>query len=183
MFTSVIRQIESVFIKSSTNDRKDLPLTTLPTTVAKLRRVHTDGTYSMNVNLPKPSTKMLENHCYVHIADCILDFLGHGKHSLLDFRCNPLLSSPVQNDIFKSQYGLSMVEQMTKRHSKFPTSDSFPLIVVLVVLWSDDFEPNKSIKSNRGSVWIKTATFIVKGQTGTSHTYISYRPGTSQNRP
>ena len=28
-------------------------------------------------------------------------------------------------------------------------------------LWSDDFEPNTSVKSNRGSVWIKTHTFVI----------------------
>ena len=30
----------------------------------------------------------------------------------------------------------------------------------MAIQWSDDFEPNTSIKSNRGSVWIKTLTFI-----------------------
>ena len=28
------------------------------------------------------------------------------------------------------------------------------------VSWSDDFEPNSMSKANRGSVWIKTLTFI-----------------------
>ena len=34
------------------------------------------------------------------------------------------------------------------------------LIVLLAVSWSDDFDPNSSIKANRGAVWIKTVTFI-----------------------
>ena len=34
------------------------------------------------------------------------------------------------------------------------------ILVLLGVQWSDDFEPNGSSKSNRGSVWIKTVTFI-----------------------
>ena len=31
--------------------------------------------------------------------------------------------------------------------------------VIMVHDWSDDFEPNYSIKSNRGSVWVRTVTF------------------------
>ena len=34
------------------------------------------------------------------------------------------------------------------------------IFCILAIQWSDDFEPNTSIKSNRGSVWIKTLTFI-----------------------
>ena len=30
----------------------------------------------------------------------------------------------------------------------------------MAVSWSDDFDPNSSIKANRGAVWIKTVTFI-----------------------
>ena len=33
-------------------------------------------------------------------------------------------------------------------------------MVLLGLQWSDDFERNSSSKSNRGSVWIKTVSFI-----------------------
>ena len=33
------------------------------------------------------------------------------------------------------------------------------VITLLGVQWSDAFDPNSSIKSNRGAVWIKTLTF------------------------
>ena len=38
--------------------------------------------------------------------------------------------------------------------------DPSDLIVLMGVQWSDDFEPNGSSKSNRGSVWLKTLTFV-----------------------
>ena len=38
--------------------------------------------------------------------------------------------------------------------------DPSDLIVLIGVQWSDDFEPNGSSKSNRGSVWLKTLTFV-----------------------
>ena len=34
------------------------------------------------------------------------------------------------------------------------------ILPILGIQWSDAFDPNSSIKSNRGSVWIKTVTFI-----------------------
>ena len=34
------------------------------------------------------------------------------------------------------------------------------LLVILGLQWSDDFEPNTSSKTNRGSVWLKTLTFL-----------------------
>ena len=36
------------------------------------------------------------------------------------------------------------------------------ILVILGLLWSNDFDPNISIKSNRGSVWIKTLTFVAE---------------------
>ena len=34
------------------------------------------------------------------------------------------------------------------------------LLVILGIQWSDGFEPNTSSKTNRGSVWLKTLTFL-----------------------
>ena len=34
------------------------------------------------------------------------------------------------------------------------------LVVLMGVTWSDDFDPNSSIKANRGGVWIRTVTFV-----------------------
>ena len=34
------------------------------------------------------------------------------------------------------------------------------LLVILGIQWSDDFDLNSSSKINRGSVWMKTVTFI-----------------------
>ena len=42
-------------------------------------------------------------------------------------------------------------------NNKVPQDD---LTIILAIQWSDDFETNTSVKSNRGSVWIKTLTFV-----------------------
>ena len=44
------------------------------------------------------------------------------------------------------------------------------IIIMLGVLWSDDFDPNSSLKSNRGSVWVKTLTLISNDKRGNDET-------------
>ena len=39
-------------------------------------------------------------------------------------------------------------------------SDGDELLIILGFLWSDNFDPNSSIKANIGSIWIKTITFL-----------------------
>jgi hypothetical protein len=36
----------------------------------------------------------------------------------------------------------------------------FPVVPIFIYLWSNDFEPNKSTKANRQSVWIQTCTVV-----------------------
>ena len=52
----------------------------------------------------------------------------------------------------------------TSRRAKYYYRDISPdnLVVMTGVSWSDDFEPNSMNNANRGSVWIKTLTFISK---------------------
>ena len=49
-----------------------------------------------------------------------------------------------------------------KKNIKCIVKNSNEILVVLGLLWSDDFDPNTSIKSNRGSVWIKPLTFVAE---------------------
>ena len=59
-----------------------------------------------------------------------------------------LIDSPIANIVF---------DRATKVNPGVNTNN---ILVILGVQWSDDFEPNSSSKSNRGSVWIKTVSFI-----------------------
>jgi hypothetical protein len=44
--------------------------------------------------------------------------------------------------------------------------NELPTIPLFLTLWSDDFDPNKSIKNNRQSVWIKTITIFTIDMNG-----------------
>ena len=39
-------------------------------------------------------------------------------------------------------------------------------ILIFLKLWSDDFDPNSSIKLNRQSVWVKTVTMFAMSKNG-----------------
>ena len=59
-----------------------------------------------------------------------------------------LIDSPIANFVFN---------RANKVNTGINPND---ILVILGVQWSDDFEPNNSSKSNRGSLWIKTVSFI-----------------------
>jgi hypothetical protein len=40
------------------------------------------------------------------------------------------------------------------------STPQMPIIPIFITFWSDDFDPNKSIKNNRQSCWIKTITIF-----------------------
>jgi hypothetical protein len=44
--------------------------------------------------------------------------------------------------------------------------DDVTVIPIFITLWSDDFDPNRSIKANRQSVWIKTCTIFFRSSSG-----------------
>ena len=41
-----------------------------------------------------------------------------------------------------------------------PTVPKENIMVLMGLTWSADFDPNSSIKKNRGRVWIRTGTFV-----------------------
>ena len=43
---------------------------------------------------------------------------------------------------------------------------TLPMVPLFLTIWSDDFDPNKSIKGNRQSVWIKTLTIFTMDSNG-----------------
>jgi hypothetical protein len=45
-------------------------------------------------------------------------------------------------------------------------SEECPKVFIFWKLWSDDFDPNKLIQSNRQSVWIKTTTLLTMSSLG-----------------
>ena len=84
-------------------------------------------------------------------------------------RLNIVLQQLLSEEPTSSKYDLlcnsivlkSIINDTKQRLQSHPVIEDFPIINIFIILWSDDFEPNNSIKSNRQSAWIITCTFII----------------------
>ena len=150
--------------KMSTKENTDLLRTQLPLCEGDIRRMYVRGKHAILPNLPQPKVQWLGNHGYVSLRDCIADLLGHGTEVALldnkrkrdDISC--IEDSPCCRSIWKNATAL------------YPGED---ILCMFAVEWSDDFEPSTSVKSNRGSVWLKSVTISPPHgqQHQLSHTY------------
>jgi hypothetical protein len=75
---------------------------------------------------------------------------------------------------FQSVMGKMILRNCQQRILSQSVQTSMPVLPIILIFWSDDFEPNKSIKSNRQSVWIKTVTLIVKNDTNENVSRFTY---------
>ena len=137
------------------NESKTLNIVTnVPTSENDLRVSYLRGKYAIMENLPRPKVILLDNHSYVSIRQCIADFLSNDKlpHKItpceINEKCRLVTESLVSKNVLEK--ALRVNKDVDKEN----------LLVILAVQWHDDFEPNSSSKANRGSVWMKTVTFI-----------------------
>jgi len=139
---------------TDTNESKTRIVTNVPTSENDLRVNYLRGKYAIMENLPRPKVILFNNHSYVSIRQCIADFLGSGKlpHKITPVgiyeNCQLVTESLVSNNVLEKALSVNKDVDMDN------------LLVILAVQWHDDFEPNSSSKANRGSVWMKTVTFI-----------------------
>lgn len=150
MLGKIIQDISSVIERNFREKKREKPWKTrLPTTGADIRKLYVRGKHALLPNLPRPKVQMVGSHAYVSLTDCIADLLGHGCS--VDCVKQRKLDEPV---ISMSQ---SDRAQRILQNSKLMSSDD-DVMVLYLVEWSDGFEPSISVKSNRGSCWLKTVT-------------------------
>jgi len=113
--------------------------TEIPITVEKFRSTYSTGEHSLMNNLPFPLVKEIQKHAYVSLREVLQHFLA------------------IQNP--NSNRGVRFTKNFTNICSRARKIHSFASIYIVIEIleWSDDFEPNH-LKNNRGSVWIKTIT-------------------------
>ena len=63
-----------------------------------------------------------------------------------------IISTVSYSKISKEVYKIAYVNN--------PTVPKEDITVLMGLTWSADFDPNSSIKKNRGRVWIRTGTFV-----------------------
>jgi hypothetical protein len=144
--------------------KKDIiPICHVPEHYSDLRRMYVDGDNSIAKQLPIPEVTMNSDHSVVSILDVVADFLLKEDNLINDiYNYDMIVNNFVtSNDmhIFKTS---RVKEIINKAKTRLATSSTpqIPIIPLFITFWSDDFDPNKSIKSNRQSVWIKTITIF-----------------------
>ena len=112
-----------------------------------------EGKYSLLHNLPCPHIHELKNHAYVSIIDIVKDLLAHGLpvDQFLEDKDPP-------KNVVRILHSLHALEIYKNALKRFPHGNVLPL---WIIEWSDDFDPNDSVKNNRGSIWLKTVTISV----------------------
>ena len=134
--------------------RWNLPI---PTSGAALRSVCFKGKNCFFANLPIPDVQKIDGFSYVSLLSIVSDFLACG-HPYDKTIYDDITTDCEVNTI--TSLGTSPVGQSIRKRALRRAKDansSLPLVILYVIEWSDAFEPN-IIKTNKGSVWIKTVT-------------------------
>lgn len=150
--------------------RKEIqPICHVPEHYADLRRMYVDGEHSIAKQLPIPDIKLVSCHSTVSIVDVIADFLLKQRGLINDIYNIDNIVENIPNinnmHLFKSVRIQEIISNAKLRLSQAPNKQ-IPIIPIFIVFWSDDFDPNKSIKNNRQSVWIKTTTIFTIDMNG-----------------
>ena len=144
------------------------PICHFPENYADLRRMYIDGEYSIAKQLPIPDVRMIKGHSTVSILDVVADYLLK-QDNLIDNITNydNIIDNNITTNnmhIFNSIRVKEIINNAMERVKN--VDNQLPIIPLFLTLWSDDFDPNKSIKSNRQSVWIKTITIFTIDMNG-----------------
>jgi hypothetical protein len=127
-----------------------------------LRKYYHGAKNSIAQNLPRPNVQQVGDHSYVSIIESIEDLLAFGLHK--DEKKVSLNLEDVDSKslrcITKCRRAKTIHRRAVLRNQPDKVSLPVPLKCLLLFTWSDDFEPNNSIKANRQSVWLKTFTVV-----------------------
>ena len=105
--------------------------------------------------------------------DCIADMLLSNNRVLNNIQeyQNIIELHPNDLTLFASARVKEIITVAIERKQKELMEEDSDVIVLFLKLWSDDFDPNNSIKSNRQIVWIHTVTIIAMTKEGMKLSY------------
>ena len=165
-FADLISSLSDLYIHGEVKSLCDLP-----NQYADIRRLYTDGQFSVSKHTPIPNVIMKKDHSFVSLKDCVADFLMRNNEKLAGMDCWGRILTCTSNDdivfnrfhhmrLFNCRRTISIVRNGNQRMIDSNLQNTLPLCPVFIKFWSDDFDPNKSTKANRQSVWIKTCTIF-----------------------
>ena len=149
--------------------RTDMFKTTRPPlNYADICKFYTKSKQSISVNIPSPKTVEVDNHSCVSIESIIDHFLAFGVQFNFINSENSVVDPFVNMSITQTKEARDIYDKVCKQHPDLANSN-LPLILY-VIIWSDDFEPNQTRK-NRNSIWLKTVSICPPTSLKTSSLY------------
>ena len=142
--------------------------TRIPRSMKDMNDFYMKSKFSIYKNIPVPKIISFDNHAYVSIEDLINNVLCIGlpikmikssKFNEINYDNASLLNTQKAKEILMQTY---------KKHQK-----NIDPYVILLVIWSDDFEVN-STRKNKSSTWLKTVTFLHDASTSSSDLQLTY---------
>jgi len=124
--------------------------TKMPRSLTDFRNFYLRDKNVIIPNLPRPSVSVVADHAYISLMECVSDLLGHGfpiddiKDGTPQHKVNQISECVAAKNIYNN-----MLNSPLGQHNA---------LCLFIMEWSDAFEPTVSVKSNRGSCWIKTVT-------------------------
>jgi hypothetical protein len=163
-FGELMEFVSKIFVKKEIS-----PICHVPEHYSDLRRMYIDGDNSIAKQLPIPVVGINSDHSFVSILDIIADFLLNEDMLINDiYNYDNIVNNFItSNDmhVFKTSRANEIINNAKRRLNNSP-APQIPIIPLFITLWSDDFDPNKSIKNNRQSCWIKTITIFTMDMEG-----------------
>ena len=171
-FSQVLSSISNIYIYN--NDDLESPCNQLPTTYNDLRNRYLDGRKAITKYLPVPKVTMLGNHSYISINSCLVDFmLKYDEYMMSTDEWKAYYNSTEYNETMLNLKNSNKIKNIVDDAIQKVTFNNMKCIPLFIKMWSDDFDPNKSVKSNRQSIWLKTITIFTFTNNGliVEHTY------------
>ena len=129
---------------------------TLPLDKSTVRRMYTEGSNSILANLPYPNVLNVDNHSYVPMNEIIQDCLANSNPVCYLRTCSSKYNPNNVKHIWESKF----VTDLIKEINSTPEDPDNPVLHLMLLRWSDDFEPN-NIKKNKGNcIWMFTTTIV-----------------------
>ena len=172
--TSVSIEITSIFkfildeYSTTSKERKSPWMLNIPQNMNEARSIYLEGKHAVLTNLPYPEINDLNEHSYINIDEIIKHYLYSGGTYLevpdISFYEKGLHKGGSVNKIIKTQRCRDISQSIYERGE-----NNDDTLNMLLLRWSDDFEPTSSNKKNRNNgMWILTVSIMKPKSTGFS---------------
>ena len=151
MVAEVLHNVVKVLGRKSIQMKESTWETKVPMSYSDIQKWYCKGRYAVLQNLPRPGVTMVGEHAYVSLTDCIADLLAHGFEG---DNIGPVARGEPITMISQT----ARAQRILNNKNMVYPNDADDVLTLFLIEWSDGFEPSLSIKSNRGSCWLKTVT-------------------------